>query len=100
MMDAGSREWMLGMPLLAMNFTFIITNNLAPILARKIGNWGIIALGLSLCVIAMITMPFCRFIQLYLSMSSRNGFSVIADDFSIIFFILKVIFYIPLSPFG
>ena len=60
MMDANSREWMLGMPLLAMNFTFILTNNLAPVLARKIGNWGVIATGLMLCVIAMVTLPFCR----------------------------------------
>ena len=60
MMDAGSREWMLGMPLLAMNVTFILTNNLAPLLARYIGHWGVIASGLGFCVVAMIALPFCR----------------------------------------
>ena len=30
MIEAGSEKWMLGMPLLAMNVTFILTNNLAP----------------------------------------------------------------------
>jgi len=59
-MEAGSRTWMLGMPLLAMNLTFILTNNLAPVLARKVGNWAVLAIGLSLCVIAMIALPFCR----------------------------------------
>jgi len=47
------------MPLLVMNVAFLATNNLAPILARKIGNWGVIASGLCLCVISVATIPFC-----------------------------------------
>ena len=42
MIGQGASEWMLGMPLLAMNITFISTNNIAPILAKKIKNSGVI----------------------------------------------------------
>lgn len=60
MIEAGSNKWMLGMPLLAMNVTFILTNNLAPFLAKHIGNWSVIGLGLLLSAISMIVLPFCR----------------------------------------
>ena len=36
-----------------------LTNNMAPVLARSIGNWGVIALGLFLSTVAMVSMPFC-----------------------------------------
>ena len=81
MIEAGSSKWMLGMPLLAMNVTFILTNNLAPFLAKHIGNWSVIGLGLLLSAISMIVMPFCRgsylngmfkVFQLYSVISSRS----------------------------
>ena len=60
MIESGSDKWMLGMPLLAMNVTFILTNNLAPMMAKHIGNWSVIGIGLLLSAISMIVLPFCR----------------------------------------
>ena len=37
-----------------------LTNNIAPILAKRIGNWGVIALGLFLSTVAMVSLPFCK----------------------------------------